>query len=63
MPVTYLLFPDEGHGFVRPANSLAFHAQAERFLAKHLGGRAEPLDAAETEGTTLQVVRDDPPAR
>jgi dipeptidyl aminopeptidase/acylaminoacyl peptidase len=36
----YLLFPDEGHGFAKPENNLAFHAAAERFLAQHLGGRA-----------------------
>lgn len=37
----YLLFPDEGHGFAKPDNRLAFYAAAERFLAAHLGGRAE----------------------
>ncbi len=37
----YLLFEDEGHGFARPENRLAFYAAAERFLAKHLGGRVE----------------------
>ena len=37
----YLLFPDEGHGFVKPANRLKFYAAAERFLAKYLGGRFE----------------------
>jgi len=37
----YLLFDDEGHGFARPENRLQFYAAAERFLAKHLGGRAE----------------------
>jgi dipeptidyl aminopeptidase/acylaminoacyl peptidase len=36
----YMLFPDEGHGFAKPANRLKFYAAAERFLAKHLGGRA-----------------------
>ncbi len=41
-PVEYLLFKDEGHGFVRPENRLKFYAAAEAFLAKHLGGRAEP---------------------
>jgi dipeptidyl aminopeptidase/acylaminoacyl peptidase len=41
-PVEYLLFPDEGHGFARPENRLKFFAAAEAFLAKHLGGRAEP---------------------
>jgi dipeptidyl aminopeptidase/acylaminoacyl peptidase len=38
----YLLFPDEGHGFAKPANRLRFYAVAERFLAAHLGGRHEP---------------------
>lgn len=38
----YLLFPDEGHGFAKPENRLRFYAAAEAFLAKHLGGRAEP---------------------
>ena len=37
----YLLFEDEGHGFARPENRLKFYAAAERFLAKHLGGRHE----------------------
>ncbi len=38
----YLLFPDEGHGFAKPQNRLKFYAAAERFLARHLGGRVEP---------------------
>jgi dipeptidyl aminopeptidase/acylaminoacyl peptidase len=37
----YMLFPDEGHGLAKPENRLRFYAVAERFLAKHLGGRAE----------------------
>jgi dipeptidyl aminopeptidase/acylaminoacyl peptidase len=37
----YILFPDEGHGFAKPENRLKFYAAAERFLAKHLGGRSE----------------------
>jgi dipeptidyl aminopeptidase/acylaminoacyl peptidase len=39
--VEYLLFEDEGHGFARPENRLRFYGYAEKFLAKHLGGRAE----------------------
>jgi dipeptidyl aminopeptidase/acylaminoacyl peptidase len=35
-PVEYLLFPDEGHGFAKPANRLKFYAAAETFLKKHL---------------------------
>lgn len=38
-PVEYLLAPDEGHGFQRPVNNMAMIAAAEKFLAKHLGGR------------------------
>ncbi|GJQ30284.1 MAG: peptidase S9 [Phycisphaerae bacterium] len=43
IPVTYVVFPDEGHGFRRPENSKAFNAIIEGFLAQHLGGRAEPI--------------------
>jgi dipeptidyl aminopeptidase/acylaminoacyl peptidase len=39
---TYLVYPDEGHGFKKPENAMAFQAEAERFLAEHLGGRCEP---------------------
>ena len=54
IPVTYVLFPDEGHGFARPANSLAFNAVAEAFLARHLGGRYEPIGTA-FDGSTITV--------
>jgi dipeptidyl aminopeptidase/acylaminoacyl peptidase len=37
----YMLFPDEGHGFAKPANRIKFYAAAEKFLAQHLGGRYE----------------------
>src|SRR5215472_9074560 len=40
----YMLFPDEGHGFAKPENRLKFYAAAERFLARHLGGRAEDAE-------------------
>ena len=37
----YLLFADEGHGLVKPQNKLRFYKEAEKFLAKHMGGRYE----------------------
>ncbi|MGD8628235.1 MAG: S9 family peptidase, partial [bacterium] len=37
----YMLFPDEGHGFVKAENRLKFYGAAEQFLAKYLGGRVE----------------------
>jgi dipeptidyl aminopeptidase/acylaminoacyl peptidase len=42
-PVEYVVYTDEGHGFARPENRLHFYALAEAFLAKHLGGRCEPV--------------------
>lgn len=51
IPVTYVLFPDEGHGFSRPQNRLAFFAIMEAFLAKHLGGRQEPFGNDLTESS------------
>jgi len=43
IPVTYVYYSDEGHGFRRPENRRAFRAVAEMFLAAHLGGRFEPV--------------------
>jgi dipeptidyl aminopeptidase/acylaminoacyl peptidase len=42
-PVEYVVYTDEGHGFARPENRLHFYALAESFLAKHIGGRCEPV--------------------
>jgi dipeptidyl aminopeptidase/acylaminoacyl peptidase len=53
-PVTYVTFPDEGHGFVRLENRLAFFAVVEAFLAKHLGGRHEPIAKA-FEGSSIRI--------
>ncbi len=40
--VRYLCAEDEGHGFIHPANNMAFLAAAEKFLAQHLGGKYQP---------------------
>jgi len=59
IPVTYVTFADEGHGFVREENRLAFNAVAEAFLAQHLGGRAEPVgDAFSGSSIQFQVGKD-----
>ncbi len=52
IPVEYVLYPDEGHGFARPDNRIDFNGRAEKFLAEHLGGRAEAFDGV--EGATAQ---------
>ena len=43
IPVIYVLYPDEGHGFARPENRLSFNAIAEAFLSSNLEGRFEPV--------------------
>jgi dipeptidyl aminopeptidase/acylaminoacyl peptidase len=50
--VTYVVYSDEGHGFARPENQFDFYGRVEEFLAKYLGGRAEPwkkIDGATAE--------------
>ena len=53
IPVTYVLYPDEGHGFARPENRMDFYGRAENFLAKQLGGRSEPF--VDVKGSAAQV--------
>jgi acetyl esterase/lipase len=57
IPVAYLLYPDEGHGFARPENNIAFFAVAENFLARHLGGLAEPIHPKELTESTIESRR------
>ena len=52
LPVRFLVYPDEGHGFIRPENRLSFLAMEEAFYAEHLGGRCEPL-GDDLAGSTL----------
>lgn len=53
--VTYVLYPDEGHGFARPENRTDFNARMEIFLAENLGGRVEPMEGERIAGSTAQV--------
>ena len=54
IPVTYVVYPDEGHGFVRPENRLSFNAVVEAFLSQYLGGRFEPV-GDDFRGSTITV--------
>jgi dipeptidyl aminopeptidase/acylaminoacyl peptidase len=55
IPVTYVLYPDEGHGFRKPENNKSFYAITEAFLAESLGGRVEPI-GDDLDGASAQVV-------
>jgi dipeptidyl aminopeptidase/acylaminoacyl peptidase len=54
LPVTYVLYPDEGHGFARPQNRTSFYAISEGFLSTCLGGRFEAV-GNDFAGSSLQV--------
>jgi len=55
LPVTYVLFPDEGHGFARPENRTAAYAVSEGFLSKCLGGRQQPV-GDDFAGSSIEVL-------
>lgn len=55
IPVTYVVYPDEGHGFHRPANHMSFNALVEAFLSHHLGGRFEQVASDEFAGTSYRL--------
>jgi len=53
--VTYVVYPDEGHGFQRPENRIDFNARAEAFLGQNLGGRTEAITGSKVPGSTAVV--------
>jgi hypothetical protein len=57
-PVEYIVAPDEGHGFARPVNNMAMIAAAEKFLAKHLGGRFQETATPEVTARLKEITVD-----
>jgi dipeptidyl aminopeptidase/acylaminoacyl peptidase len=57
-PVEYMVAPDEGHGFARPVNNMAMIAVAEKFLAKHLGGRYQESMTPEVAKRVSEIMVD-----
>ena len=55
LPVTYLNYPDEGHGFARPENAMSFNATTEAFLSECLGGRFEAI-GSDFDGSSVEVL-------
>jgi dipeptidyl aminopeptidase/acylaminoacyl peptidase len=54
IPVTFVLYPDEGHGFARAPNRTSFYAVTEGFLARCLGGRYQPV-GDDFKGSSITV--------
>lgn len=55
IPVTYILYPDEGHGVERTENRRSYTAVVEAFLAAHLGGQCEPV-GGDFERSSMQFM-------
>jgi dienelactone hydrolase len=58
LPVEYIVAPDEGHGFQRPVNNMAMIAAAEKFFAKHLGGRYQEFMTPEVATRLKEITVD-----
>jgi dipeptidyl aminopeptidase/acylaminoacyl peptidase len=54
IPVTYVVYADEGHGFARPENRISFYAIADNFLGTCLGGRSEPI-GDDLKGAAIEI--------
>jgi dipeptidyl aminopeptidase/acylaminoacyl peptidase len=54
IPVIFVVYPDEGHGLSKGANLLDYAGRMEEFLAKYLGGRAEPWKEIKGSTATLR---------
>jgi dipeptidyl aminopeptidase/acylaminoacyl peptidase len=58
-PVQYIVAPDEGHGFARPINTLAYVTAMEGFFSQYLGGRNQK-DVAPDVAARLKEITVDP---
>ena len=56
IPVSYVLYPDEGHGFLKEANNLSYLALTEKFLSHHLGGWYEPIHNNDLKDSSHKII-------
>jgi dipeptidyl aminopeptidase/acylaminoacyl peptidase len=55
IPVTYVVYADEGHVFQRPESRRSFFAMAEKLYGNCLGGPVEPV-GKDFEGANMEIV-------
>ena len=53
--VTYILFPNEGHGFSNFSNKMMYLDQAESFLAEYLHGKYRPIKKSLVDTSTGSI--------
>uniref|UniRef100_A0AC35GFW9 Peptidase S9 prolyl oligopeptidase catalytic domain-containing protein n=1 Tax=Panagrolaimus sp. PS1159 TaxID=55785 RepID=A0AC35GFW9_9BILA len=61
IPVTYVLYPDEGHGMRKPENNLAMTGYVEDFLHKCLKGDLEPFKQGQYNSSAVVMASADKP--
>jgi len=54
--VRYIVAHDEGHGFARRLNRLAFYSEMERFFGEYLGGRVQAEVSAQVEQRLKEII-------
>ena len=59
IPVTYILYPDEGHGWARPENNKSSNAIIEYFFHHNLGGIFEPFNKSDFDKSSMHISSDD----
>ena len=56
VPVEYVLFEDEGHGFVKKENQIEAYGRIKLFLDKYLKGEGlDPMDNTDTEAPEIDA--------
>ena len=53
IPVEYIEFQEEGHGFLMPNNKIASYSIIEKFFSKHLGGKLEQIDEEDLKNSNF----------
>lgn len=53
IPVTYILYPDEGHGFRKPENALAQAGFVEKFLHGCIHGEYEEFNLRQHNSSAM----------
>ena len=56
VPVEYVIFPDEGHGFLKKENNIKANEEVLKFLDKYLKGEETPEEEQDTTQTEEETI-------
>jgi hypothetical protein len=55
IPVTYVLYPNEGHGFAKPENRISFFAITESFLSAVFKNQSYEAISDDFKGAEFEI--------